>query len=162
MDSFNAVELSRHSGMDRRNPDCMEASKPDHPWSLGSGAPCRNDAENLNSTTLMDSLPPHNRIDNKMTHNPLQETSSQSTPRLFAGIDVGSEGLVLLVRKNGKPLDPQKYADISPKWASCLCKAIARSCVNCCTQHNMATRLSFINKTHFEQCVDALFARNAG
>jgi len=59
----------------------------------------------------MDSLPPHNRIDNKMTHNPLQETSSQSTPRLFAGIDVGSEELVLLVRKNGKPLDPQKYAN---------------------------------------------------
>ncbi|MCX7113012.1 MAG: hypothetical protein NTX45_23415 [Proteobacteria bacterium] len=44
------VELGRHSGMDRRNPDCMDASKPRHPWSLGSGDPCRNDAESLNST----------------------------------------------------------------------------------------------------------------
>ncbi len=42
-------ELGRHSGMDRRNPDCMDANNPDHPWSLGSGAPCRNDEENLNS-----------------------------------------------------------------------------------------------------------------
>ena len=46
-----------------------------------------------------------------MTSNPLNESSSESTPRLFAGIDVGSEGLVLVVRKNGKPFDPQKYAN---------------------------------------------------
>ncbi len=45
----NAVESNRHSGMDRRNPDCMDASKPRHPWSLGSGGPCRNDEENLNA-----------------------------------------------------------------------------------------------------------------
>ena len=48
----DVVELSRHSGMDRRNPDCMDASKPRHPWSLGSGAPCRNDGETLDSTAL--------------------------------------------------------------------------------------------------------------
>ena len=48
----NAVELSRHSGMDRRNPDCMEAPIPHRPRSLGSGDPCRNDGDNLNSTTL--------------------------------------------------------------------------------------------------------------
>ncbi len=48
----NAIEISRHSGMDRRNPDCMDASKPRHPWSLGSGNPCRNDDGTLNSTTL--------------------------------------------------------------------------------------------------------------
>ena len=57
----NDVEISRHSGMDRRNPDCMDASSSDHPWSLGSGAPpaipdrgrlCRNDEINLNSTAL--------------------------------------------------------------------------------------------------------------
>ena len=67
----NTLELRRHSGMDRRtnrqdsrfaqlccpkgegqglslmHPDCMDASNPCHPWSLGSGAPCRNDEENL-------------------------------------------------------------------------------------------------------------------
>gem|GEM_PF-4549202 len=35
--------LFRHSGMDRRNPDCRDATNPYHPWSLGSGDPCRND-----------------------------------------------------------------------------------------------------------------------
>ena len=38
-----AIKLSRHSGMDCRNPDCREATDPCHPWSLGSGGPCRND-----------------------------------------------------------------------------------------------------------------------
>uniref|UniRef100_UPI00398A20E0 IS110 family transposase n=1 Tax=Methyloglobulus sp. TaxID=2518622 RepID=UPI00398A20E0 len=46
-----------------------------------------------------------------MTNGQLKETSSTSTPRLFAGIDVGSENLVLVVRKDGKPSDPQKYAN---------------------------------------------------
>ncbi len=48
----NEVELSRHTGMDRRYPDCMDASNPHSPWSLGSGAPCRNDGKNLNSSAL--------------------------------------------------------------------------------------------------------------
>ena len=46
-----------------------------------------------------------------MTNSQLNEISSESSPRLFAGIDVGSEELVLLVRKNGKSLDPQKYTN---------------------------------------------------
>jgi len=46
-----------------------------------------------------------------MTDNPLKETPSEPTPRLSAGIDVGAEELVLVVRKNGKPFDPQKYAN---------------------------------------------------
>ena len=57
----NAVELSRHSGMDRRNPDCRDANNPSHPWSLGSGAPCRNDEENLNSTALPSKAAPGQR-----------------------------------------------------------------------------------------------------
>ena len=48
----NIVELSRHSGMDRRNPDCRDANNPYHPWSLGSGDPCRNDGIFLKSTVL--------------------------------------------------------------------------------------------------------------
>ena len=38
-----AIKISRHSGMDRRNPDCTDADNPRHPWSLDSGNPCRND-----------------------------------------------------------------------------------------------------------------------
>jgi len=49
----NAVDIGRHAGMDRRYPDCMDASNPDHPWSLGSGGPCRNDGENLHSTAFV-------------------------------------------------------------------------------------------------------------
>jgi len=48
----NTVELSRHSGMDRRNPDCRDAPKPHRPWSLGSGDPCRNDGQKPVSTEL--------------------------------------------------------------------------------------------------------------
>ena len=48
----NTVEISRHSGMDRRNPDCRDANNLRHPWSLGSGDPCRNDGDTLNSTAL--------------------------------------------------------------------------------------------------------------
>ena len=48
----NTVELSRHSGMDRRNPDCRDATNLCHPWSLGSGDPCRNDEDTPNSTAL--------------------------------------------------------------------------------------------------------------
>ncbi len=43
-----AIKLSRHSGMDRRNPDCRDAYNLCHPWSLGSGDPCRNDELFLN------------------------------------------------------------------------------------------------------------------
>ncbi len=45
---FKTIKLSRHSGMDRRNPDCRDANNPCHPWSLGSGDPCRNDEFLLN------------------------------------------------------------------------------------------------------------------
>jgi len=41
--------------MDRRNPDCRDADNLYHPWSLGSGDPCRNDALflNLMAVTLL-------------------------------------------------------------------------------------------------------------
>ena len=48
----NTVGLSRHSGRDRRNPDCMDANNSSHPWNLGSGDPCRNDEQKTASTTL--------------------------------------------------------------------------------------------------------------
>lgn len=46
-----------------------------------------------------------------MTDNQTKETSSEPKSRLFSGIDVGSEELVLVLRKNGKPFDPQKYSN---------------------------------------------------
>jgi hypothetical protein len=52
----NADAPGRHSGRDRRYPDCMDAPKLRHPWNLGSGGPCRNDGEKLNSTALTSSL----------------------------------------------------------------------------------------------------------
>ena len=55
--NINAVELSRHSGMDRQNPDCRDATNLCHPWSLGSGNPCRNDGEHQNSTDLSPGIP---------------------------------------------------------------------------------------------------------
>lgn len=43
----------------------------------------------------------------------LQLTKPQpgSKPALFAGIDVGSEELVLVIRKDGKPSEPQAFAN---------------------------------------------------
>ncbi len=40
---WKIFQLFRHSGMDRRNPDCMDAHKPCRPWNLDSGGSCRND-----------------------------------------------------------------------------------------------------------------------
>jgi transposase len=39
------------------------------------------------------------------------KTEQEPKPRHFAGIDVGAEELVLVIRKNGKPLVPQKFAN---------------------------------------------------
>ncbi len=48
----NAVELDRHTGRDCRYPEHREVDVDRPPWLLGSGNPCRNDGENLNSTVL--------------------------------------------------------------------------------------------------------------
>ena len=46
-----------------------------------------------------------------MTNIQLKEIDPESKPALFAGIDVGAEELILVIRKNGKPFDPQKFAN---------------------------------------------------
>lgn len=46
-----------------------------------------------------------------MTNKPLKQTDPDVKPALFAGIDVGAEDLILVIRKNGKPFDPQKFAN---------------------------------------------------
>ena len=46
-----------------------------------------------------------------MTTIQLKHTDPEAKPTLFAGIDVGAEELVLVIRKNGKPLNPQQFAN---------------------------------------------------
>ena len=46
-----------------------------------------------------------------MTNIQPKETAREAKPDLFAGIDVGAEELILVIRKNGKPFDPQKFAN---------------------------------------------------
>ena len=46
-----------------------------------------------------------------MTNIQPKETAQEVKPDLFAGIDVGAEELILVIRKNGKPFDPQKFAN---------------------------------------------------
>ena len=47
-----------------------------------------------------------------MTNIQHNETAPEATPNLFAGIDVGAEELILVIR-TGKPFDPQKFANTS-------------------------------------------------
>ena len=49
----NAAELDRHTGRDCRYPEHREVNVGRPPWRLGSGNPCRNDGQNLDSAALM-------------------------------------------------------------------------------------------------------------
>lgn len=44
-------------------------------------------------------------------NSPQKETASVTKKSLFAGIDVGAEELVLVIRKNSKSLNPQKFSN---------------------------------------------------
>ena len=46
-----------------------------------------------------------------MTTIQLKQIDPESKPDLFAGIDVSAEEVILVIRKNGKPFDPQKFAN---------------------------------------------------
>ena len=46
-----------------------------------------------------------------MTNIKHKEPLHEAKPDLFAGIDVGAEELILVIRKNGKPFDPQALYD---------------------------------------------------
>ena len=60
-----------------------------------------------------------------MTNIQDKETTREAKPDLFAGIDVGAEELILAVRKNGKPFDPQKFAN-TPADRSRLVKKLVK------------------------------------
>lgn len=46
-----------------------------------------------------------------MTTIQLKQIDPESKPDLFAGIDIGAEEVILVIRKNGKPFDPQKFTN---------------------------------------------------
>lgn len=54
----------------------------------------------------------------------LEKNDPASKPSLFAGIDVGAEELVLVIRKNGKPFDPQKFANTPADHARLVKKLV--------------------------------------
>ena len=60
-----------------------------------------------------------------MTNIQHKETAHEAKPDLFAGIDVGAEELILVIRKNGKPFDPQKFAN-TPADRTRLVKKLAK------------------------------------
>jgi hypothetical protein len=46
-------------------------------------------------------------MQNNMKNNQSEQNVPKAKPPIFAGIDVGSEEVVLVIRKNGKPFEPQ-------------------------------------------------------
>jgi transposase len=60
-----------------------------------------------------------------MSNNQLIKTNLEAKPALFAGIDVGAEELILIIRKNGKPFDPQKFTN-TPADRARLVKKLAK------------------------------------
>jgi transposase len=46
-----------------------------------------------------------------MSNKPLIKTNTEAKPALLAGIDIGAEDWVLVIRKNGKSFDPQKFTN---------------------------------------------------
>ena len=49
-----------------------------------------------------------------MTNIQFKHSDPEAKLVLFAGIDVGAEELILVIRKNGKPFDPQKFTNTPP------------------------------------------------
>lgn len=69
-----------------------------------------------------------------MTHSTTQESTIQSQPLVAAGIDVGSEELILVIRKNGKPFDPQKYGNTRTEHARMVKKLVKMSGITVCME----------------------------
>ncbi|MGZ8908284.1 MAG: IS110 family RNA-guided transposase [Methylobacter sp.] len=60
-----------------------------------------------------------------MSNNQLIKINLEAKPALFAGIDVGVEELILIIRKNGKSFDPQKFTN-TPADRARLVKKLAK------------------------------------
>ncbi|WP_411725857.1 IS110 family transposase [Methyloglobulus sp.] len=59
-----------------------------------------------------------------MTNIQLNKIDHEPKPPLFADIDVGAEELILVIRKNGKPFDPQKFANTAADRARLVKKLV--------------------------------------
>jgi len=68
-----------------------------------------------------------------MTNLPIN-TIAESIHRLFAGVDVGADELVLVIRKNGKSFDPQKYANTRSDRARLVNKLIKLPGIKVCLE----------------------------
>jgi transposase len=68
-----------------------------------------------------------------MTYLPIN-TTAESIHRLFAGVDVGADELVLVIRKNGKSFDPQKYANTRSDRARLVNKLIKLPGIKVCLE----------------------------
>ena len=55
-------------------------------------------------------------------------------PTLFAGIDVGAEELVLVIRKGGKPTDPQLFANTAAGRAQLTKKLVKLTGIKTCLE----------------------------
>ncbi len=75
------------------------------------------------------------------------ETTSQPQLNLFAGIDVGAEELVLVLRKNGKPSNPQTFANTSAGHASLIKKLCKLSGIIICMEATAKNHLHTLSAT---------------
>ena len=65
---------------------------------------------------------------------PQKETASNPKQPLFAGIDVGAEELVLVIRKNSKSLNPQKFTNTPSDRARLVNKLAKQSDIIVCLE----------------------------
>ncbi|MGZ8943735.1 MAG: IS110 family RNA-guided transposase [Methylobacter sp.] len=63
-----------------------------------------------------------------------KETAHEAKPDLFAGIDVGAEELILVIRKNGKPFNPQKFANTPADRARLVQKLVKQPGIIVCLE----------------------------
>lgn len=61
-----------------------------------------------------------------MSNKPLIKTNTEAKPALLAGIDIGAEDWVLVIRKNGRSFDPQKFTN-TPVDRARLVKKLVKS-----------------------------------
>lgn len=69
-----------------------------------------------------------------MMNTQLKQVDPKSKPSLIAGIDVGAEELVLGIRKNGKPFDPQKFANTPADRARLVNKLVKLTGIIVCLE----------------------------
>jgi len=101
------MHLGRHSGMDRRNPDCRDATDTSHPRSPSSVAANRNDGSCLDSSAWRDTPAAEVDIDEILRHladyqrnDPTTETGSADARQ--AREDLLSNSGLLLPRSDGR------------------------------------------------------------